>query len=357
MLDRCITNVPQRASQPGLCGQCLENGAGRGEESWPCCSAAATGSATRCCYPDGPLPDGVSCTSDDDCCPSAREGARASRCGGDGQCHPCVEPGERIPTGAIQGCCFGEAFPASRMCPAQCIYRGDVVEDGQGGCCGGQSYIMCEGSVGTCRGAPPEERNCRDDDCDARIDEGLPTECRAVVPSSGSFQGCANLGPLTGREECVGGRPVCRVTQGYCAWDRLGNPINRAPFGQECFRYGSDCSTSYCAAGEWCCSATSTSGPTCSRIGYLIQPGAATPVLDLPPPEACWRPGDLNEDPSCPYVDPLCYGLVCNDCLAERGCGFCNSVCLPGDASGPSGGLRCEPTDWLFGEREAPRCR
>jgi len=50
-----------------------------------------------------------------------------------------------------------------------------------------------------------------------------------VPPSAdGVFQGCPSL-MLPGMTACTGGTSRCEVTRGYCAWDSIGNAIDRAP--------------------------------------------------------------------------------------------------------------------------------
>lgn len=240
------------------------------------------------------------------------------------------------------GCCLGKP-DASGTCPITC-FRGTtrVIEGatcGSGTCTGTYDCNRQDGTA-TCAvvNPPPETFNCRDDDCDTRTDEGVSLDCMGTVPASsdGSFAGCPDLDPLPGRWTCRGGMPVCNVTSGYCAWDNLGNPIDRSGMGEECFSGGSaDCSTFACLAGEWCCATTSGGRPYCQQLGTI----EGVPIDGYPHPPPCWLPDTLNTMLECPAPDQcMRHGSDCGACAGDSDCGFCvgYGVCLPGDDMGPN---------------------
>lgn len=355
VLDECVTNVPESiGAEPGICAQCVANGEGRQPGSWGCCDVEATGSESVCCRPDF-----EQCTNDADCCPNPVTGARASTCTGEGLCTPCNTEGEAYdPKGP--GCCFGEPYPSEGICPVTCFIGPEEVVDGAD-CCGQGTIVCGPGNTGECVGAPPETLDCDDNDCDGRTDEDFREPdgrilCEAEVPPSANFQGCENLGALVGVINCSTGMPVCAITEGWCAWDRLGNErFNTGAGSAGCFTLGEDCAGVACGAGEWCCN-FSAGTPRCSREGLIIAQGASEPVVNSPPPTDCWRPGDLNDDLECPYdEDQECLGLTCASCLETSGCGFCDGTCLPGSSMGPGGGLSCVGS-WLYGEASGSAC-
>jgi hypothetical protein len=361
VLDECVSNVPETiGGEPGICAHCVPNGGGLQPGSWPCCNREATGS-DEICY----LPDNVEgCESNADCCPSRETGARASICSSSGICTPCNTEGEMVDRKG-PGCCVGEAFPSSGVCPVTCFIGTREVVDGDS--CGRTGQIVCDpDNTGRCVGGSTEgtQPDCDDNDCDGRTDEdfrvGDPVTgripCEAEVRASGNFQGCENLGLLGGVINCSSGDPVCAITEGWCAWDRDGNQrFNTTTGSAGCFTLGEDCAGSACSAGEWCCNFFGGT-PRCSREGYIIQSGLPDPIVNTPPPTDCWRPGDLSESLECPCdEDQECFGLSCDECVETSSCGFCGGTCLPGSSERPGDGLRCFG-DWLYGTTDARFC-
>lgn len=316
---------------------------------WGCCDAGAAcvGGPTNatCC-----LGDEAPCSGPNECCGSAL-------CASDGACHACTSGGEQVdPLGP--GCCVGSPNPAG-LCPTTCFRRGNPVAVAEGATCGsgtctGTYDCDRQGGTATCviPSLPPETFDCEDNDCDGRVDEGTDRSCRGpVAPSEApNFAGCPDLN-LPGQLTCRSGSPVCSVTQGWCAWDQLGSPIDRSGVGADCFSGGdSDCSTFACLAGEWCCQTTTAGRPFCQQLGTI----SGVPIDGFPHPPPCWLPDQRNTTLLCPAPDQcMIHGSDCGACTADSDCGFCQAygVCLPGNDAGPAnaaadcgvGGWRRDP--------------
>lgn len=352
VLDECVTNVPETVgSEPGICAHCVPNGDAREAGGWGCCDRQSTGSTEVCCHPDA-----ATCTSDSDCCPSPTSGARASTCTSSGVCAACNGEGEPYnPKGP--GCCFGEPYPSTGVCPVTCFLGTEEVVDGSR-CCGTGTVVCRPDNTAECRGAPREIFDCRDNDCNGLVDDGTrPSTCTGEVvdyfDEIANFDGCPGMA-LPGTEACTStGELVCRVTTGFCAWgnvfrDGQSDAIDRSGGHGECFRTDVSCDSSYCTAGEWCCGSPSH-GPQCQQRSVID----GVPVGEGPY-MGCWLPAQLNPDLTCPY-DDTCFGMVCEDCLAA-GCGYCTDghVCLSGSSLGPDE-ASCGMSDWYYGTAMCPR--
>lgn len=331
VLDQC-TDVP--ASDDRVCTNCVaitaecDSGA-----SWGCCDAGATCAGGRCCFPSG-----AACTDTAQCCGTAL-------CGSDGSCHGCTTGGEPVDRKG-PGCCRGEP-DAGGMCPRTCLFRranGSVVSVVEGDSCTARTCAgtyVCDEQGGTATCVPtdpsPEVFDCVDNDCDGRVDEGADPSCmgRPLAIEALNFDGCPNLEPLPGMLTCVRGEPVCRIRTGWCAWDELGNPIDRSGIGEQCFSGGSgDCGVLGCHAGEWCCATNPMARPYCQEIGRI----EGVPLPGYPHPPPCWLPDTFNTDFECPAPDQCMGHSGCDDCVADDDCGYCAGyhTCLPGDDAGPS---------------------
>jgi hypothetical protein len=210
--------------------------------------------------------------------------------------------------------------------------------------------------------AASETCNAVDDDCAGGVDDIVRAACTGPVPPSVDlnpdsgeprFRGCPGL-DLPGTTSCqeIDGmvQEVCDVTEGFCAWDSLGELVDGSTPGvNECVRGAGNCDLNGCLAGEWCCSiADDNNDPVCTRIGTINY---RPPGLDDegPWPLDCWEP-DEPWVGSCPAPASCVDNDDCGACATASGCGWCVSAgqCLPGSALGADSADCGEPgVGWL----------
>ncbi len=250
---------------------------------------------------DAPLPSVETCNNLDDDCDGVIDDGNP---GGGGACLP-LDDGGFIPGGD------------------------GGVSSTDGGTCGGGS-VRCIAGALTCQGASSTSRetcNCRDDDCDGRIDEAVEGD---LCPG-----GACIASECTCREPCVGTEFPCPL--GTTCDTSLADPSMDIPG----YCVEGPCSGVVCMSDEEVCNAATgvcenlCSGVSC-RTGFVCVRGGC--VEDNCFGRGCPHVGDLCLDsgsgmPTC--TPDACASVTCG---AEEFCrrGACEAVCSTACASGES---------------------
>jgi uncharacterized repeat protein (TIGR01451 family) len=175
------------------------------------CTAGSWGS----CSGIGPITE--TCNNQDDDCDGVIDGL-TQPCGSSvGSC----QPGTSTCTAGTFGSCVGAIGPSTELCDTldnDCDGRVDEGNPGGGGACGSSLGICTQGSL-TCSGGNlvctggtgPGAETCNglDDDCDGRVDEG--------VPNGGACGTCGDgvMRCMAGTMQCEGARtPGAEVCNG-----------------------------------------------------------------------------------------------------------------------------------------------
>jgi hypothetical protein len=266
------------------------------------CTAGVFGACT------GIGPTVEACDNIDNDCDGVIDGLTRT-CGSSvGACRPCTQT---CTAGTFSTTCVGELGPTTEICNSVDDDCDGTVDDGNpggGGTCGSSvgacrpGMLACTGGALVCAGAMgpgPEACNSIDDDCDARVDEEVPT---------GAACGTCGQGVLT----CVGGSFTCRGDRvpgiEICnnADDDCDGPIDEENPGG-----GSTCGTDVgeCSPGTTRCSA-----------GSIVCDGDTPPGIE-----------------ACNTLDDDCDGLI--------------------DEGNPGGGAACGMTDVGECELGAEQCR
>ncbi len=289
----------------------------RGTET---CSAGVFGACT------GTGPVAETCDNRDNDCDGVIDGITRA-CGSMvGACRPGTET---CRTGAWDGMCIGSVGPSTELCDTadnDCDTRVDEGNPGGGATCGSAAgicrpgTIQCIGGSLTCTGGTSpgtETCNTLDDDCDGRVDEGIPT-----MGACGMDVGECSPGVIA----CVAGAFVCTG--------------DRGPVAESCNDLDDDCDTRVdegspgaglaCGSDEGECMA----GTTVCAAGMLTCMGEVGPVAE-----------------SCNALDDDCDTQVDEDLGIGEACGTDVGECVPGFNECMGGMVVCRgalgPTDEL----------
>ncbi|MBX3250997.1 MAG: hypothetical protein KF901_27720, partial [Myxococcales bacterium] len=307
----------------------------------------------------------------------------------DGNTRPCgsavgeCRAGVEVCTAAAWGACIGAVGPSPERCDGldnDCDGRTDEESIGTGGACGSSlgicapGTLQCVGGMLACvGGVVPGVETCNglDDDCDGRIDEGVPTmgpcgsgvgECRQGVSTcvAGSFVCLGGRGPTSELcngldDDCdgsidegnPGGGAMCGTDIGEClpgATSCMGGALvcvgGRGPEMELCDLLDNDCDGRIDEGnpeGGALCGTTDVGvcelGREVCEAGALVCRGAVGP-----------------REERCDGIDNDCDGLV-DEGNPEGGvaCGDDTGECTAGETRCVAGALICEggvgPTD------------
>ncbi len=97
--------------------------------------------------------------------------------------------------------------------------------------------------------------------------------------------------------------------------------------------------------------ANNTTAPPAANNTTGQMPALPGSNVTPPPPSGTGGPSPApSQQGTAPSSQVDCATLTpdCGSCIAKAGCGWCKSAsaCYSGNASGPSGTLKCQPADW-----------
>jgi hypothetical protein len=222
------------------------------------------------CTGRGPVAE--TCNNRDDDCDGAIDGLSRA-CGSDvGEC----QPGMQVCLMGAFGMCTGAVGPTAELCDARdndCDARVDEGDPGSGGTCGSMigacrpGTLRCMGGMLACTGGvspSPESCNSIDDDCDGSTDEAI-----------------ASMGPCgSSVGECRPGMRMCVSGMFTCVGERL-------PTSELCDARDNDCDgrtdEGNPGGGVACGTATGECSPGTSRCvgGMLVCEGGVGPLMEV----------------------------------------------------------------------------
>ncbi len=230
----------------------------------------------------------------------------------------------------------------------------DAVSGGTSGG-GGTSTPLCEGREFRCTGDRLEAcesataayravATCGAGLCDAV--GGQCDNCAAGVGTCDAGGKSYSACDPTGQTEATF---ACDVSHPFCTMAEDKPSCVECQAAQDCPPSQSECLLSACSATGSCGFQARAEGAACGKQGEGGQCDSAGQCTYCTPqearcaglvPEVCDAKGEWKAEPACAGADPVCFGGVCVECVAETDCppstNECLSVVCAGNACGYS---------------------